>query len=122
MPRNSVKVSSLALAATLGVALGANVVNSTARAAGNTNASPAQASNFKNRGDIRHLPDALKDRLEVLANRPTTFAPMTAFSEAPTPSKLFQHYLLDTKHFQPKRVHHHHSRHQRRGRAERHRT
>ena len=26
---------------------------------------------------------------------------MTAFSEAPTPSQLFQYYLLDTKNFQP---------------------
>jgi len=58
-------------------------------------------SAFEKRGDIRHLPDALQDRLELLANRPSTFAPMTAFSEAPTPSKLFQYYLIDTKHFQP---------------------
>jgi hypothetical protein len=99
MPSNTVKISSLALAATLGVTIGANAFNGAAHAAGDS--SPAPTSSFENRGDIRHLPDALQDRLEVLANRPTTFPPMTAFSEAPTPSKLFQYYLLDTKHFQP---------------------
>jgi hypothetical protein len=56
---------------------------------------------FEKRVDIRHLRAALQDRLELLANRPSTFPPMTAFSEAPTPSRLFQYYLLDTRHFQP---------------------
>ena len=49
---------------------------------------------IKNRGDIRHLPAPLKDRIGVLAARPHTFAPMRAFSEADTPSQLFQYYLL----------------------------
>ena len=53
------------------------------------------------RGDIRHLPAPLKNRLILLDHRPSTFGPMTAFSEAPKPSNLFQYYLLDTKHFQP---------------------
>jgi hypothetical protein len=56
---------------------------------------------FTDRGDIRPLPQPLKDRLAVLAGRPSTFPPMTAFSEAPSPSQLFQYYLLDTKNFQP---------------------
>ncbi|GAB3147861.1 hypothetical protein [Amycolatopsis sp. NPDC004378] len=56
---------------------------------------------FTDRGDIRQLPQPLKDRLAVLAGRPSTFPPMTAFSEAPSPSQLFQYYLMDTKNFQP---------------------
>src|SRR5438874_825259 len=54
-----------------------------------------------NRGDIRNLPGPLKDRLVALARRPHTFDPMTVFAEAPTPSQLFQYYLIDTNHFQP---------------------
>src|SRR5215472_5075551 len=76
--------------------LGVNAATSTATPTRSTADSP-----FEQRGDIRNLPTALQDRLELLANRPSTFAPMTAFSEAPTPSKLFQYYLLDTRHFQP---------------------
>ncbi len=38
---------------------------------------------FAQRGDIRHLPDALKDRLTAQAKRPTTLSPMTVLSEAP---------------------------------------
>ena len=56
---------------------------------------------FSNRGDIRHLPAPLKDRLVEIAKRPHTFLPITAFSEAASPSQLFQYYLLDTKNFQP---------------------
>src|SRR5690242_16910323 len=92
----SSKVGLLAAVMALGVALGVNAATSTATPTRSTADSP-----FEQRGDIRHLPDALQDRLELLANRPTTFTPMTAFSEAPTPSRLFQYYLLDTRHFQP---------------------
>jgi len=53
------------------------------------------------RGDIRHLPAPLKSRLIELANRPHTFLPITAFSEAAQPSQLFQYYLIDTTNFQP---------------------
>jgi hypothetical protein len=60
-----------------------------------------QQGGFTDRGDIRFLPQPLKDRLALLAGRPSTFPPMTAFSEAPSPSQLFQYYLLDTKNFQP---------------------
>jgi hypothetical protein len=61
----------------------------------------ARSCGFACRGDIRHLPAPLKNRLILLHNRPHTFNPMQAFSEAPKPSTLFQYYLLDTKHFQP---------------------
>jgi hypothetical protein len=53
------------------------------------------------RADIRNLPAPLKQRLNLLAGRPSTFAPMRAFAEADKPSQLFQYYLLDTKGFQP---------------------
>jgi hypothetical protein len=54
-----------------------------------------------NRGDIRHLPGPLKQRLVEIAERPHTFEPITAFSEADQPSRLFQYYLVDTTNFQP---------------------
>ncbi len=53
------------------------------------------------RGDVRRLPRPLKKRLVELAERPHTYLPITAFSEAATPSQLFQYYLLDTTEFQP---------------------
>jgi len=58
-------------------------------------------SGFARRGDIRRLPRLLKARLIELAARPNTFDPITAFSEADEPSRLFQFYLLDTLNFQP---------------------
>jgi len=97
MPRTPTKVAGIAAVAALGVAMAVNIGTSTASPSSQSGAD----STFEQRGDIRHLPDALQDRLELLANRPSTFAPMTAFSEAPKPSSLFQYYLLDTKHFQP---------------------
>jgi hypothetical protein len=53
------------------------------------------------RGDVRFLPDPLRKRLAEMAGRPHSFVPMTAFSEAAEPSRLFQYYLLDTENFQP---------------------
>jgi hypothetical protein len=53
------------------------------------------------RGDVRFLPKPLRDRLVEMAGRPHSFEPMTAFSEAEQPSRLFQYYLLDTENFQP---------------------
>ncbi len=63
----------------------------------------------RERGDIRHLPDALKDRLVQLAGRPHSQLPTQAYAEAhfdeppmkPKPSQLFQYYLLDTTAFEP---------------------
>ena len=68
---------------------------------GNASAAPDPGTVIANRGDVKHLPNDLKDRLAQLARRPHTFDPMTVFAEAATPSQLFQYYLLDTKHFQP---------------------
>src|SRR5437899_2057127 len=65
-------------------------------------ASPAaRPCGVAGRGDIRHLPAPLKQRLVALTRRPHTIDPMQAFSEAPKPSRLFQYYLIDTRHFQP---------------------
>jgi len=97
MPKISTKIAVVAAVAALGGAMATNAAISNASPSGHSGADSA----FEKRGDIRNLPDALQDRLELLANRPSTFPPMTAFSEAPTPSKLFQYYLIDTKHFQP---------------------
>ncbi|EOD65169.1 hypothetical protein [Amycolatopsis vancoresmycina] len=76
-------------------------LGATAALSGGAQAVAQQAGGFTDRGDIRFLPQPLKDRLALLAGRPVTFPPMTAFSEAPSPSQLFQYYLLDTKNFQP---------------------
>jgi hypothetical protein len=53
------------------------------------------------RGDVRHLPAPLRERLGLQARRPHTYNPMRAFAEADKPSQLFQYYLLDTGSFQP---------------------
>lgn len=53
------------------------------------------------RGDVRHLPDPLKDRLEALAERPHSALPIQAYAEADQPSQLFQYYVLDTTGFEP---------------------
>lgn len=53
------------------------------------------------RGDIRNLPDPLKERLGRMAERPHSVLPVQAYSEADQPSRLFQYYLLDTNGFEP---------------------
>ena len=53
------------------------------------------------RSDVRALPAELKARLAEMADRPSTYPPITAFSEADSPSQLFQHYLLDSSKFEP---------------------
>jgi len=63
----------------------------------------------RNRGDVRHLPDPLEDRLVRMAGRPHSQLPTQAYAEAhqdkapfkPVPSQLFQYYLLDTTGFEP---------------------
>ncbi len=56
---------------------------------------------FERRDDIRHLPRPLRRTLRELFKRPHSVPPLTAFSEADDPSRLFQYYLLDTLNFQP---------------------
>jgi len=55
----------------------------------------------RNRADVVHLPQPLKDRLQELAGRPHSYLPLTVFAEADDPSQLFQYYLLDTHGFEP---------------------
>jgi hypothetical protein len=54
-----------------------------------------------NRGDVRHLPEPLENRLGELAGRPHSQLPTQAYAEADQPSQLFQYYLLDTSKFEP---------------------
>jgi hypothetical protein len=53
------------------------------------------------RGDIRLLPQPLRDRLGEQAERPHSQLPTQAYAEADQPSRLFQYYLLDTNGFEP---------------------
>ncbi len=66
----------------------------------NPNAAQDRAT-VANRGDVKNLPQPLKDRLIQLADRPHTYLPVQAFAEADKPSQLFQYYLLDTAGFEP---------------------
>lgn len=59
------------------------------------------AESVASRGDVKFLPGPLKARLLEIAARPHSYLPITAFSEAADPSRLFQYYLLDTTGFQP---------------------
>lgn len=58
-------------------------------------------STVASRGDIQSLPTDLKNQLVRLGGRPHTYLPIQAYSEADSPSQLFQYYLLDTHGFQP---------------------
>ena len=53
-----------------------------------------------NRGDVRQLPDPLRNRLAELAARPHSQLPTQAYAEADQPSQLFQYYLLDPSGFE----------------------
>lgn len=53
------------------------------------------------RGDVVHLPGALKHALGELAEEPHTYLPLQVFAEADKPSQLFQYYLLDSRDFEP---------------------
>jgi len=53
------------------------------------------------RGDVRSLPQPLRQRLLRLAGRPHSTLPIQAFAEADQPSRLFQYYLVDTHNFEP---------------------
>ncbi len=88
----------LALLPGLALVLALGISVPTARAQQNRK---SDGQKVAERADVRHLPTPLKSRLVELAERPHTFLPITAFSEAATPSQLFQYYLLDTTGFQP---------------------
>jgi hypothetical protein len=60
----------------------------------NPNAASDRAA-VHNRGDVRHLPGALQNALERLADRPHTYLPLQVSAEADSPSQLFQYYLLN---------------------------
>jgi hypothetical protein len=53
-----------------------------------------------NRGDVRNLPDPLRNRLAELAGRPHSQLPTQAYAEADHPSQMFQYYLVDTSGFE----------------------
>ena len=59
------------------------------------------AATLAERGDVKFLPTALKERLTRLAGRPHSTLPIQAFAEADQASQLFQYYLLDTHGFEP---------------------
>lgn len=61
----------------------------------------ADAKAVLSRGDIVNLPGDLKDRLQILAERPHSVLPVQTFAEADGPSRFFQYYLLDTNNFEP---------------------
>jgi hypothetical protein len=61
----------------------------------------SDARGLLSRGDIEGLPGPLKNRLARLACRPHSTLPIQFYSEADSPSQLFQYYLLDTNNFQP---------------------
>jgi hypothetical protein len=60
-----------------------------------------EAAGLRDRGDIRNLPDPLKNRIVEIGTRPHTFSPLTVFSEAQKESQLFAYYLIDSKGFEP---------------------
>jgi hypothetical protein len=60
----------------------------------------ADAEAVEHRGDVRHLPDELQDRLQSLAARPHSVVPIQAYAEADKPSQLFQYFLLDSSGFE----------------------
>jgi hypothetical protein len=54
-----------------------------------------------NRGDVKMLPAPLRNQLTRLACRPHSTLPIQFYSEAESPSQLFQYYLLGTDNFEP---------------------
>ena len=90
------------------IACGSAVWNGTANAAPNQPSPPchpnpharADGEAVEHRGDVRHLPDPLRERLEALAERPHSALPTQAYAEADQPSQLFQYYLLETTGFE----------------------
>jgi hypothetical protein len=90
----------LAVGLALGLALGLSGCGGSASASNPAPNTPG-GQPIGQRGDVRNLPSALKAQLTVLAGRPQSFPPLTVFSEAATPSRLFAYALLDTTGFEP---------------------
>lgn len=61
----------------------------------------ADGTAVMSRGDVATLPVPLKSQLTRLACRPHSTLPVQFYSEADTPSQLFQYYLLSTDNFEP---------------------
>jgi hypothetical protein len=61
----------------------------------------ADGTAVMSRGDVAPLPAPLKNQLARLACRPHSTLPVQFYSEADTPSQLFQYYLLSTDNFEP---------------------
>jgi hypothetical protein len=80
---------------------GLALASSATQSADTTQDIVAEGQDMSQRADIRNLPAPLKQRLNRLAERPHTYAPMRAFAEADQSSQLFEYYLLDTTGFQP---------------------
>ncbi len=90
------------LALTLGIAAALALPGIVAVSTDAFSRSPrADQNHVRNREDVRFLPAPLRERLVEIGGRPHTFLPITAFAEAPDPSRLFQYYLLDSNNFQP---------------------
>jgi hypothetical protein len=84
--------------------LGVCLVVLAAYSLGEAAAAPGEkgaSQSIRARGDIKHLPAGLKDRILELAGRPHSYLPLTVFAEAPSPSLLFGYYLLDATGFEP---------------------
>jgi hypothetical protein len=62
--------------------------------------SQSDMATIASRGDVKQLPQALRERLIRLAGRPHTVPPVQAFAEADKASQLFQYYLIDTHNFE----------------------
>jgi hypothetical protein len=61
----------------------------------------SESAGLGDRGDIRNLPNPLKQQIVNIGARPHTFAPQTVFAEAQGASRLFAYYLLDSTGFEP---------------------
>jgi hypothetical protein len=59
------------------------------------------AQTVRERGDIKNLPEALRQQLVTIGTRPHSTLPIQAYAEADDRSLLVQYYLLDTNGFEP---------------------
>ena len=93
MKSNRIKIAFVAGVSALAFGLSVSTVQ-----AGNDDeiGSKADGRQVAARPDVRRLPRPLKQRLVQMAERPHSYLPLTAFSEAATPSQVFQYYLLGT--------------------------